>query len=103
LSRVLRHPVLLSIGTYSYTIYIVHYHVGEWIKVHVLARYAVAHPGVTTVLEIGGTVALSWAIAWVSWRVLERPLLSLKRFVPMPRPRDVGATTIGVQTVLTSG
>jgi peptidoglycan/LPS O-acetylase OafA/YrhL len=40
----------------------------------------------------GAALALSWAVAEVSWYVLEAPFLRLKRFVPRPVPRSEHAT-----------
>ncbi|HWZ59368.1 MAG TPA: acyltransferase [Gemmatimonadaceae bacterium] len=84
LARVLSHPVLRSIGKYSYAMYVLHYRAGEWLEARVLDRYAVQHPIAIALVDIPATIALSWAVAWVTWQILEKPLLSLKRFVPMP-------------------
>jgi hypothetical protein len=46
---------------------------------------APAHP----LLIVPRTIAVAvvcWGTAWISWRVLERPILALKRYVPMPQP-----------------
>lgn len=77
LTRVLRTRALVSVGTYSYAMYIVQLSVGN--RIDRLVRW----PIVPRTLAVA---VVCWAIGWVSWRVLERPLLSLKRFVPMPRP-----------------
>jgi len=86
LSHLLGLAPLRSIGRYSYAMYLVHVHVITLVHEQVARVYAV--PSLATAAsQVIATLAISWAIGWFSWRILERPLLSLKRFVPMPTPR----------------
>lgn len=80
---VLTTPVLLSVGKYSYMMYIVHTLVG-W----ELSRQVAVNDWWRTVAESqipfniifsAVATAICYAIAWVSWRVFEGPVLSLKR------------------------
>jgi len=89
LSRILSHSALRSIGRYSYTMYLVHLDVGVTLDVWTLRTLSATRPYLAIVLHVVGTLAVSWAIAWVSWRLLERPLLSLKQRQPMPLPRTL--------------
>jgi peptidoglycan/LPS O-acetylase OafA/YrhL len=84
LRRALGHPLLLFLGLISYGIYLWHEPVIE-----LLARwdFAARHP--LPVLAVGGVLG-GVALATASFRLLERPLLSLKRLVPdrAAPPRD---------------
>jgi len=84
-SYLLRLAPLRSLGRYSYAIYLVHEHVGHVVR-HWRARWSLDSSVAAVAVQTLATLAISWAVGWVSWRVLERPLLSLKRFVPMPTP-----------------
>jgi peptidoglycan/LPS O-acetylase OafA/YrhL len=73
---------LRSFGKYSYSMYLFHFFVGLMV-VQVFPpgarpeRYLVVQ-GVFWALAIGTT----WGLAWLSWQVLEEPLLRLKRRFP---------------------
>jgi peptidoglycan/LPS O-acetylase OafA/YrhL len=86
--QVLEWGPLVSFGTYSYAIYLVQLPlrgaIDYWFGGQFAAWPAVLGVGVEAVLLGGG----SWCVAWVSWRLIERPILSLKRYVPMPSPRQ---------------
>jgi peptidoglycan/LPS O-acetylase OafA/YrhL len=92
--RALEWGPLVSFGTYSYAIYLVQLPlrggIDYWLSGQLAAWPAMLGVGIETVLLGGG----SWCIAWVSWRLVERPILSLKKYVPMPsaatalRPAD---------------
>jgi peptidoglycan/LPS O-acetylase OafA/YrhL len=81
---VLGNPVLLYLGMISYGIYLWHQAVfGQLVKWD-WASVDFIHPYVTWLLAgVAGTAL----IATVSWYVVERPILSLKRLVPDPRRR----------------
>ncbi len=90
LSRLLRSPPLTMFGRYSYVLYLVHGVVGAAIvmagvSASVLAS-AFASPllGMMTFAVAAGSASL--AVALLSWFLLERPILSLKRYVPYGRP-----------------
>jgi peptidoglycan/LPS O-acetylase OafA/YrhL len=87
LTRLLTSPALVSIGTYSYTMYIVHYQIGITLD-RAIGWPIAAHRWLAVVRGLNVAV-ISWAVAWCSWHLLENPVLSLKRYVPMPRPSPV--------------
>jgi peptidoglycan/LPS O-acetylase OafA/YrhL len=95
LARLLRHPALLSTGKYSYTIYVVHFEIGEQFHAYVRHHVPNAHPTMLLAAYVPVVFTLSWTVAWISWQVLEKPMLSLKRFVPMPRPVTASARPMG--------
>jgi peptidoglycan/LPS O-acetylase OafA/YrhL len=87
--RRLANPVMVSFGKYSYAMYLVHVPIRmtivRWVAAHVTGDWAIL------AANYAGLLAASWAMAWVSWRVIERPALSLKRFVPMPVSAELPA------------
>jgi peptidoglycan/LPS O-acetylase OafA/YrhL len=82
--RWLANPFMVSCGRYSYAMYLVHVPIRmtivHWVAAHVTGAFPIL------AATFVGMLAVSWAMAWVSWRVIEQPALSLKRFVPMPTP-----------------
>jgi peptidoglycan/LPS O-acetylase OafA/YrhL len=72
--RLLVSPVLGWFGTVSYGLYVIHAPVAIWVAAHV------AMPQLRFVFVL----AASTALAAMSWYAYERPVLSLKRFWPMP-------------------
>lgn len=87
LLRALSAGWLTSIGKYSYAIYVLH------LPLHILLSgtfrgVLTAGDGSTRFLAHVGYTALvlgiSYALARVTWTLLEQPFLSLKRYVPMP-------------------
>jgi peptidoglycan/LPS O-acetylase OafA/YrhL len=95
-TRAIEHPVLLSLGTYSYAMYLFHVPlsrlVAYWVSTHVSGTFPILLA--TSV----GLLGVAWTAAWISWRVIERPILSLKRFVPMPSPGTVSPGTVSPGT-----
>jgi peptidoglycan/LPS O-acetylase OafA/YrhL len=101
LQDVLVQPVLGFFGRYSYALYVVHLEVA-----HQLARLANNRGGLPVVLgsnipaALGFTAAgigISIGIAWLSWHVIERHFLKLKRFVPYredPSPLPIPSDTL---------
>ncbi len=86
--RLFEWPPLVSFGMYSYVIYLVQLPVrgalGLWLGDRLATWTPVSALAVEGILLAG----LSWCIAWVTWRILEQPMLSLKRYVPMPHHTD---------------
>ena len=81
LSAALRNPILRSFGKYSYCLYIVHPFVSHALELRQLGPRVTSGGGVPTgVIFIIAVTALSYAISWVSWKVFEAPILSLKRY-----------------------
>jgi len=70
-------------GKYSYALYVLHFLFNPWLSSVVYGKIA-AFSGTDTVvsllLYIVATFAVSIGAALVSWNVLERPMLSLKRY-----------------------
>jgi peptidoglycan/LPS O-acetylase OafA/YrhL len=96
LVRALETPVLTTVGKYSYAVYVFH------MPVHfLLQRFMLPYQNACTGAGCVGVLAtytiavlvVSMLLAFVSWRLLEAPILSLKRYVPTPR--GTGAATIG--------
>jgi len=75
---VLRHPVARSIGRYSYAMYLFH------LPIDVALREAGVNPsGIWQAFAfVAGASAITFGFAAVSWRVVERPCLELKRYFP---------------------
>ena len=81
LSALLCHRIPRSFGKYSYCLYVVHPFVSHALELRNLGPRATAGGGVPTgVIFIVVVTALSYAVSWVSWRVFEAPILSLKRY-----------------------
>jgi peptidoglycan/LPS O-acetylase OafA/YrhL len=83
--RVLEWGPLVSFGTYSYTIYLVQLPMRDALDHWLGGRFATWAPMLGVGVELALLVCASWYIAWVSGCWVEQPLLSLKRYVPMPR------------------
>lgn len=79
LSSCLEFPPLVSIGRISYGLYVYHF-IMPGVAAAIAPRYMFAHFPVLTV------VALSFATASLSWFVIEKPLLSLKRLFSYRAP-----------------
>jgi peptidoglycan/LPS O-acetylase OafA/YrhL len=77
---VLCHPVLVSLGTVSYGLYVLHNL--AWIPWNAIARRVSFNALVGGPLEIVGLTALTVGGAYLSWFAFERPINSLKRYFP---------------------
>jgi peptidoglycan/LPS O-acetylase OafA/YrhL len=81
LARIFSGKPLRVLGKYSYCLYVVHYPLMTivdllWVHVRIAPVLGSRLP---SWFAYGATLfTLSFAIAWVSWRVLEAPMLSLK-------------------------
>jgi peptidoglycan/LPS O-acetylase OafA/YrhL len=76
--RVLRMRWLRSLGKISYGLYIYHVPIFLFVMNAVGARFGTAAPLSIKVLRSVVEIGLTLGVASVSWRFLERPLLSLK-------------------------
>ncbi len=80
----LGHPVMRMIGKYSYAIYVIHFPlthvVVRWLPRATLEDGGMAAVGVFS-LAFVGVFLCSLALALVSWRVLEHPMLGLRRYL----------------------
>jgi peptidoglycan/LPS O-acetylase OafA/YrhL len=88
-SRAFRHPILRMFGRYSYALYLLHIPAQVFVE-----RRWFQPPPIPLVLgsEIpaqlaffAAATALSLAVAWVSWHLVEKHFLALKRFFPVQR------------------
>jgi peptidoglycan/LPS O-acetylase OafA/YrhL len=90
LGRLFSAQPLRTLGKYSYCLYIVHYPLMAvmdlaWAHVHIPPVLGSQLPSWTAYGMV--LAASSFGIAWVSWRVLESPMLALKdRFTRIPPP-----------------
>jgi len=70
-------------GKFSYGLYLLHYLFDPWLKgvfYPWIAMHTGGSPWVSLPVFVVAGFVLTSAAAWVSWQVLERPILSLKRF-----------------------
>ena len=96
LLRMLDHPVLISIGKYSYALYVFHIPVR-----HVWRAYFSLDPGafegwrllLAGGYNVVGVFALTYLAALLSWRVLEQPALRLKGRVSVQSADTKAAAT----------
>jgi peptidoglycan/LPS O-acetylase OafA/YrhL len=85
--RILRNRVLLFVGMISYGIYLFHFAVLIQLDRWGFSDFA----GETTGLWVLAAIAISLPLATLSYYVVERPFLRLKRFIkprPEPAPDD---------------
>jgi peptidoglycan/LPS O-acetylase OafA/YrhL len=87
IGRALAQPWLGAIGRYSYGMYVMHTLIIDVCKSRLLAPDSVpalwgsSLPGEAVFLV--AVLGLTFAAAWLSWHLVERPFLALKRYVPM--------------------
>ena len=90
LNRAFAHRSLTTFGRYSYALYLFHLPLGVCLRERVLrsgrlpALLGAQLPG--QLVFYAAAIGLSLAAAWVSWRLYESPLLSLKRYFAADRP-----------------
>jgi peptidoglycan/LPS O-acetylase OafA/YrhL len=81
-SRLLARPALRVVGKYSYAIYVFHFPIIHavvgWLPKGIIAAGNVASAAMFSVTFMG-VFAASFAAALVSWRLLEQPMLGLRR------------------------
>jgi peptidoglycan/LPS O-acetylase OafA/YrhL len=84
---VLSAPWLTSLGKYSYAIYVFHLPIHLLLHPRVQARLSSGSDAARLAAHAGYTLfvlVLSLLLAMLTWRVIEQPFLSLKRYFPMP-------------------
>ena len=80
--RALTSPFLSAFGRYSYAMYIVHLLVGFWlanrfVKWDLTPTFGGSQVPTNILFSVVATI-ITFAIAWMSWRVVEQPFLRLK-------------------------
>ncbi len=88
--KVLSNPVLRTIGKYSYAMYIIHWPLSRVLKHSVFGEWVLSTGSGSLKLAVAGILVsemvlflLTFAMAWVSWRMIEQPFLLLKKRWPM--------------------
>jgi peptidoglycan/LPS O-acetylase OafA/YrhL len=87
--RILSSPALKSMGRMSFSIYVLHLPIINYMRVYVFSR-----PPTRAILlgHLGGYLLVTVMCAHFVWRILEEPALALKRhFLYRTRPKDVGS------------
>jgi peptidoglycan/LPS O-acetylase OafA/YrhL len=87
LRHLLANPWLGRVGRYSYGMYVLHTLIIDLCRAHLFTVEAVPSLGGSRLpgqaLFSATALALTFGAAWLSWRLLERRFLALKRHVPM--------------------
>jgi peptidoglycan/LPS O-acetylase OafA/YrhL len=87
-SRFFRSGSMVALGKYSYGLYVYHHFLSYYFTRHgtefALARIVGSHP-LAVAIQAGGGIALSIAVAWLSYELFEKYFLQLKRFWPSAR------------------
>lgn len=86
-SEFLRNPMLGAFGRYSYAIYVVHVPISVAQNAYLLRLCEGLPVHFQIALWFGSKVlgmAVSFWVAWVSWHVVEKRFLSLKKYFPRP-------------------
>jgi glycosyltransferase involved in cell wall biosynthesis len=88
-SRVLRSPTLRFFGKYSYGLYVFHYLLSplfrQYVSVQVLSERVFGHYWPSRVASIALSLAASIVAAWLSWHLVEKHFLKLKRYFEAER------------------
>jgi peptidoglycan/LPS O-acetylase OafA/YrhL len=95
-SKLLRTPVLASIGKYSYAIYLFHWSLAPGMFAHLLPEaWMFSHMRYVPALLLRFVLvtAMTYALAVVSWNLFEKHFLKLKRFFDYDEPARAGART----------
>ena len=76
-SRLLGHPAAVLLGEISYSTYLVHVPLLRWYKARCPATYALPNP-----FAFAGWIALCIGLAYLNWRLVERPCRRLMIGLP---------------------
>lgn len=83
--RLLSTGVLRAFGKYSYCLYLIHLPVMRTMRAFVLGPEnfaALGSPWIGQLVFYAIATLPAFALAWLSWRAIEAPLLRLKRYFP---------------------
>ena len=85
--RLLSAGWLRAFGKYSFALYLIHLPVMRAVREYVFdpLEYEASAGWNAQVLFYGVAAAPAFALAWLSWRLFEAPILSLKARFPYPR------------------
>jgi peptidoglycan/LPS O-acetylase OafA/YrhL len=87
-ARFFRSGPMIALGKYSYGLYVYHHFLSYYFVKHgtefALARAVGSHTLAVAVQAVGG-MAVSMAVAWLSYEFFEKYFLQLKRFWPSSR------------------
>jgi peptidoglycan/LPS O-acetylase OafA/YrhL len=84
--RLLSAGWLRAFGKYSYALYLIHLPVMRFVREYVFDPLEYESAGWNAqVLFYPVATAPAFALAWLSWRFFEAPILSLKARFPYPR------------------
>ena len=76
--RIFRHRILTFFGKYSYALYVFHWPVTSFIIEYYIKK---GYQGlVPWLMFIVGAFAISLVLALLSWKLMEKPILGLKRY-----------------------
>ena len=96
LSRFFRSRAMVSLGKYSYGLYVYHHFLSYYLVKHgtefTLARAVGSHT-LAVALQAAGGMAISMGVAWLSYECFEKHFLRLKRFWSSPKELT-GAPTL---------
>jgi peptidoglycan/LPS O-acetylase OafA/YrhL len=93
LTRFLSRAWLRALGRYSYGIYVYHFVIITLLvpPLQRMVAHRVSSPLVSILVAKGLALAVALAVALISWRLIERPFLSLKRYFKFPQETDLPA------------
>jgi peptidoglycan/LPS O-acetylase OafA/YrhL len=84
-ARFFRSGPMIALGKYSYGLYVYHHFLSYYFLKHgtefALARAVGSHT-LAVAIQAGGGMAVSMAVAWLSYEFFEKYFLQLKRFWP---------------------
>ena len=89
---VLRNRYLVGLGTVSYGVYLYHWVLYEYLDTLVKFRWHLGDPWWLDAIK----VVLSLAVAAVSWRWFEQPILRLKEYFNFQRELGMSAAPVSL-------
>jgi peptidoglycan/LPS O-acetylase OafA/YrhL len=97
--RFFRSRVMTVLGTYSYGLYVYHHFLSYYFTTHgtefVLARAVGSHTLAVFLQALAG-MAVSMAVAWLSYELFEKRFLELKRYWPSTKKPALAPARLAV-------